>query len=284
MIDEDSIFCKYCGVKVVEEQTCSLDGEKLRSIFRRVQETLYINSSYTKIEFDKKFDIYKNYENKAMNNNDYYQVLVDIIFYSGFKASTVDKYLDTIHLYFSDYRVVMKYSLEKTEQIKQDSKMIQNRAKIDACIKNAKKIDEIVKKHGSVQEYIDSFKPNTSDNCLFKLKKSLEKNFGFLGGVTSYHFMTDIGLNVLKPDRVISRIFYRLGLIDNENDLLGAVKVGRAFSTATNLPIRYIDIIFVMYGQLNQEKIECICSEKNPKCQKCGVKTDCRYAKQREDL
>ena len=89
--------------------------------------------------------------------------------------------------------------------------------------------------------------------------------------------MTDIGLNVLKPDRVILRIFYRLGLIDNEEDLFSAVKVGRLFSRETKLPIRYIDIIFVSYGQLNQEKMECICSEKNPKCLKCGVKNYCNY-------
>lgn len=284
MIDDDSIFCKYCGVKVIEERTYSLDGEKLSSIFQRVYDTLYSNSSYTKMEFDEKFDLYKNYENKVMSNNDYYQMLVDIIFYSGFKASTVDKYLDTIHTYFSDYKVAMNYGIEQAVQIKNDSSMIQNNTKIDACIKNAKRMDDIVSKYGSVQAYIDSYKPNISDDNLFKLKKSLEKNFSYIGEVTSYHFMTDIGLNVLKPDRVILRIFYRLGLIENENDLFGAVKIGRAFSTATNLPIRYIDIIFVMYGQLNLEKLECICSEKNPKCQKCGVKIDCHYAKQPEDL
>lgn len=284
MIDDDSIFCKYCGVKAVEKRICSLDGEKLSSIFQRLQETMLSNSSYTKTEFDEKFDLYKNYGNKDIVDNDYYKVLVDIIFYSGFRASTVDKYLDTIHAYFSDYKIVMQYSNEQAEQIKNDSKMIKNKAKIDACIKNAKRIDEIVSKHGSVKAYIKSFEPNKSDDCLLKFKKSLETNFSFLGGVTSYHFMTDIGLNVLKPDRVISRIFNRLGLIEDENDLLGTVKVGRAFSAATKLPIRYIDIIFVTYGQLNQEKLECICSEKNPKCQKCGVKIYCHYAKSQVNL
>lgn len=284
MIDYNSIFCKYCGAKVCEERICSLDTEKLGSIFQSVHETLIRNSSYTKTEFAEKFDSYKNYGNKDMGDNDYYKVLVDIIFYSGFRASTVDKYLDTIHAYFSDYKIVMRYSNEQAEQIKNDSKMIKNKAKIDACIKNAKRIDEIVSKHGSVKAYIKLFDPNKSDDCLLKFKKSLETNFSFLGGVTSYHFMTDIGLNVLKPDRVISRIFNRLGLIKDENDLLGTVKVGRAFSVATELPIRYIDIIFVTYGQLNQEKMECICSEKNPKCQKCGIKKDCNYAKSQVNL
>lgn len=277
MIDKDSIYCKYCGTNIIKEFVSPIDADKLSNIFYRVKDTLCNNSKYTEEEFSKKFDIFKNYENKLMDDNNYYQLLVDIIFYSGFRASTVDKYLDTIHAYFYDYKIVMKYNLEKIEEIKNDPKMIRNKPKIDACIKNADKLDKIVSKYGSIQKYIDSFEPNLNDVSLFNLKKSLENNFSYLGEITSYHFMTDIGLNVLKPDRVILRIFYRLGLIDNQQDLFGAVKIGRAFSAATNEPIRYIDIIFVMYGQLNQENLECICSEKNPKCYKCGVKTYCYY-------
>lgn len=137
--------------------------------------------------------------------------------------------------------------------------MIQNKSKIDACVQNAKRITQIVDKYGSIKAYIHSFYPNSSDEALYRLKRSLESKFSFLGGVTSYHFMTDIGLNVLKPDRVILRIFKRLGLIESEKDFLGAVKIGRAFSEATNLSNRFIDIIFVLYDQLNQDKIECIC-------------------------
>lgn len=262
-------------------KTCSWDNEKMASIFQRVKETLFSNSNYNQVEFDERFDVYKNYENRLMSNNDYYQLIVNIIFYSGFKATTVEKHLDIIHAYFQDYKVVMAYNLEEIEQIKNDPKMIRNKRKIDACVKNAEKIDGIVKEYGSVKSYIDSFEPNLNEDSLNKLKNSLEKNFSYLGGITSYHFMTDIGLNVLKPDRVIARIFYRLGLIEDENDLFEAVKIGRTFSIATKIPIRYIDVIFVMYGQLDQEKLECICSEKNPKCHKCGVEKDCQYAEER---
>jgi len=70
-------------------------------------------------------------------------------------------------------------------------------------------------------------------------------------------------------------------LIESEKDLLVAVEIGRAFSKATNFPIRFIDIIFVLYGQLSQEKIECICTEKNPKCNKGGIESECLYAQGR---
>ena len=135
MIDDDSLFCKYCGVEIIKEHhTGSLDEEKMSNIFLNVKETLYNNSSYTIKEFDEKFDVYKNYENKAMSDNDYYRLLVDIVFYSGFKASTVDKYLDTIHSYFSDYKVAMLYDLDKVEKIKNEPKMIQKKPKINQTI------------------------------------------------------------------------------------------------------------------------------------------------------
>lgn len=276
-IDEDSLFCKYCGVNVTNKNVSIYNDEKLSDIFQRVYDTLCTHSDYTENEFKEKFEAFKRYENKAMSDNEYYQLLVDIIFYSGFRAATVEKYLERIHTHFPNYQIVSNYTLDEIEIVKNDSQMIRNRAKIDACVKNAKKVAEIVKKYGSVKDYIESFNPDLNDEALKQFKKNLEKNFSFIGGITSYHFMTDIGLNVLKPDRVILRIFKRLGLIEDDNDLLGAVKAGRAFSKATQMPIRFIDIIFVSYGQLNLDRIECICSEKNPKCEKCGVNADCLY-------
>ena len=93
--------------------------------------------------------------------------------------------------------------------------------------------------------------------------------------------MTDIGLPVLKPDRVIARIFKRLGLIEDEKQILKTVLQGQKFSNATELPIRYIDICFVKYGQKGED-IELglddgICLERNPKCHECGIKEYCNF-------
>lgn len=103
------------------------------------------------------------------------------------------------------------------------------------------------------------------------------KRFKGLGRITAYHFMTDIGLEVIKPDRVLVRIFTRMGLLKDTDDSFCAIEIGRQFSKATNLPIRYIDIIFVLYGQLNVPKIKCICSEKHPHCEICGARMFCAY-------
>ena len=90
-----------------------------------------------------------------------------------------------------------------------------------------------------------------------------------------YHFLTDIGMPVLKPDRVICRIFQRLGLIENEQQLLKTVIQGRKFAGATCYPIRYIDIVFVAYGQVQSLEFgmeKGICLKKKPLCNLCGAK------------
>lgn len=93
--------------------------------------------------------------------------------------------------------------------------------------------------------------------------------------------MTDIGLPVLKPDRVITRIFKRLGLINDENALLATVIHGRKFGEATGYSIRFIDIPLVKYGQQGEGdmlKVKGgICLEENPKCNDCGLKTYCSF-------
>src|SRR5690606_16062988 len=134
-------------------------------------------------------------------------------------------------------------------EIVEDKKMIRNERKIRACIENAKTFKEIITKFGSFQNYLNHFEANKSFENLILLKEELEHRFEYLGCITVYHFLTDLGFNVLKPDRVIMRIFKRLGLIEHENQFLKAVIQGRKFSEATGYPIRYIDITFVKYGQ-----------------------------------
>ena len=118
------------------------------------------------------------------------------------------------------------------------------------------------------------------------MKEELEYRFDYLGGITVYHFLTDIGYEVLKPDRVLLRIFKRLGLIEDEKQLLKTVIQGRRFSKATGLPIRYIDIIFVKYGQQGKSEMfglnNGICLETNPNCKACGVNGNCSYFNKKE--
>jgi DNA-3-methyladenine glycosylase I len=250
-------------------------------IFNKVEETLKQQSKLSEENFNSRFGEYKSYKSRSYSDEDYYKILIEIIFYSGFRAETVDNKMDTIKKHFPDYNIVASYDDKKISEIMNDTSMIRNEKKIKACVKNARIFSDIIIEYGSFKNYLDSLKAEESFENLMLLKEEIEYKFEYIGGITAYHFMTDIGLHVLKPDRVITRIFKRLGLIENEKQLLKTVIRGRKFSQETGYPIRYIDIVFVTYGQLGKNDYfglnSGICLEKNPYCNSCGIKEYCEY-------
>jgi DNA-3-methyladenine glycosylase I len=71
-----------------------------------------------------------------------------------------------------------------------------------------------------------------------------------------------------------------LGFIEDEGQLLKAVIQGRRFARATGHPIRYIDIVFVTYGQVRSLEFGLergICLKENPGCSICGVRSHCGH-------
>lgn len=253
-----------------------------KAIFEKIESTLFNvgSQSLPANEIRAKLDARKKLEGKTFTDAEYYWRLVYVVFYSGFKAATVNEKLDLIRKYFPDHLTVSKYGDNKIMEILDDIDMIKNRRKIQACVDNAKTFKSIVDENGSFQAYIYSFAPTASFENLMLLKEELEYRFSGLGRITTYHFLTDIGLPVIKPDRVICRIFKRLGLIESEEQLLKTVIQGRKFAEAINQPIRYVDIVFVAYGQVKSGDFGLtsgICLENSPLCSLCGVKNDCRY-------
>ena len=224
-------------------------------------------------------DKYESFKNRSLSDNQYFDIIVFVVFYSGFKAATVTSRTDIIRKYFPSWEIVSEYTDDNIHQMLHDPEMIRSRAKIKACITNAKKIGELVKQYGSVKQYIDCFDALSSSENLIRLKRDLQNRFAYLGDVTTYHFMTDIGMPVLKPDLVICRLFTRLGLIDNRSKIQQAVTHGIRFAEATGLPIRYIDIVLVSYGQVQSMELgidKGICLE-SPRCNLCEVRPYCKY-------
>lgn len=210
-----------------------------KEVFDLVEQSRLERSGLSLPEFEAWGMKWKELHEREFSDSDYYRKLVHIIFYAGFRAETVTDHLEIIDSYFSDYHKVADYDEESIQAIMNDTAMIRNERKIRACVKNAQVFREIVGEAGSFKGYLDSFE-NTE--CLYE---DIKKRFAHMGQITSYHFLTDIGADVLKPDRVITRIFSRLGLIQNEKQIHEAVEQGKRFSEATGHPIRYIDIIFV---------------------------------------
>lgn len=253
---------------------------KYNDLFSKMEATLKQESSLSEEDFERNWGRFKNYHYKNDSNDDIFWKLVQVVFYSGMKASIVTSKIPALKKYLYDYKKVKEYDSEYINKIMNDQNMIRNKAKIEACIRNASLFDNIVNIHGSFSNYLESFGDLNGEITLEKLKNEL-KHFEFLGPITSYHFMLDLGLKVWKPDRVICRILKRLQLIDNLEDIDQAIKVGREIADQVELPIRYIDIIFVKYGQIGDEKPfglkTGICLEKNPRCSICRINEYCTY-------
>jgi len=248
--------------------------KKYNEIFTQIENTLRKNSSLSEEQFDSRFGKFKNLSYKNMHDKDVFWILVYVAFYSGMRASTVSQKLPAVKKYLYDFKKVKNYSEREIDQILNDPNVIHHKQKIKACINNAKAFDKLLNMHGSFSKYLESFGSLSNEETIERLRADLRSRFQYLGERTVNHFLTDLGLNVLKPDRVICRIFSRLGFIDDVNNIDQTIKVGKDIAATTGYSIRYIDIIFVTYGQMGEDEI---CLEKNPKCFVCGIKKYCDY-------
>jgi len=219
-----------------------------------------------------------------LTDEQYYRKLVHIIFYSGFRAETVGQRMGAIDRNFPSYAMVANYTEGDIQRIISDPQMIRNERKIRACVMNAKQFKSTVAENGSFYDFVNALPPPTSDVEILALRDRFQRLFKYLGGITAFHFMTDMGVPVLKPDRVIQRIFKRLGLVSEnlKNDALylACIREGKKFASASGYPIRYVDIVFVAYGQVQSSEIgitQGICLEESPNCSICRVKALCDY-------
>ena len=217
----------------------------------------------------------------AFTDDEIFKILVKVVFYSGFKAETVTAKMPAIQKHFPNIATSAAHTARDIRRILADPEMISNARKVEACVENAKEFQKIAGEHGSVANYIATFEAGRSFENLFLLKEELEARLDFVGGVTVYHLMTDLGLPVLKPDRVICRLLYRLGLLENEKQLFKAVLVGRRLAALCGRSVRYVDRILVAHGQTANTKHAFgsgVCTDK-PDCQACSARVLCPFAR-----
>lgn len=222
---------------------------------------------------------FKTFAARHFSDDEVFWKLVLVAFYSGFRAATVASKLEVIRRHFPDWQSVAQYGEADIQRILNDGEMIAHKGKVQGCVDNARTLGILVNQYGSFQAFLDSQLPDDSLENLLLLKELLQVKFAYLGGITVYHFMTDIGLNVLKPDRVICRLFHRLGLLESEDQIFKAILEGRRFAKATGLPIRYIDIVFVVFGQVKSPNAgisKGICLNE-PQCAKCSIRSSCAH-------
>lgn len=251
-----------------------------QAVFAGVESTLLSVGSRNipEVLLRARLDEYKTFEGKILSDADYHWKLVCVVFYSGFRAATVNARLGAIQKHLASFDTISRYGADDVNRILEDPEMIRNSRKVEACVQNARTFEGILAGYGSFRAYVDSFSPQESFENLMLLKEELHYRFRGLGEITTYHMLADIGLPVLKPDRVICRIFRRLGLIESDEQLLKTVIQGRKFAQSTGHPIRYIDIVFVAYGRVQSMEFGLdsgICLEQDPRCSICGVREHC---------
>jgi DNA-3-methyladenine glycosylase I len=207
--------------------------------------------------------------------------------------------MPAIDRHFPSYSVAARYVEKDIQDILADPKMLRNERKIRTCIRNVKRFAEVVKKHHSFAAYLggiasveDLQTGRKSAADLRSLWKELKGQF--LGRITSFHYLMEVGYDLVKPDRVVARIFSRLRLVDGlpsadhpnpqkltDEQLWQIVEVGRQIAEATQEPIGYVDLVFVVYGQMEGQDLDDlpqgICLDEKPRCNLCGVSASCRY-------
>ena len=148
-----------------------------RAIFDAVESTLIREGSRILLESEvrSRLDEFKQVEGKRFTDAQVYRHLVEIAFYSGFRAATVTEKLDVIRRHFPDYKTVAGYGENEVQLILGDPAMIRNRRKVQACVDNAQTLQRIVGEYGAFQAYVDSFSPEESEGDLLRLRQELQR-------------------------------------------------------------------------------------------------------------
>jgi DNA-3-methyladenine glycosylase I len=217
---------------------------------------------------------------KERSDEEYYKWLVMIVFYSGMRAEIVSAKESTILQHFPTYQCVLTYGDTDIRRMMNDPGMIEHERKIQACVYNAREFERIVSQHGSFQKWLDSYDAADGGTNLARLVTDFGTTFHWYKPTTTNHFLTHFGYPTLKPDRVIRRILWRLGLLDNEGNEAEAIEVGRDMARVVGVPVPYLDYVLVCYGQESHHAVGLergICLTKAPRCDVCGVTYSCRY-------
>ena len=252
-----------------------------KKMFDLALQTLIQNSIYPEDKVHSRFDKFKNFDFESFDEQYLYQSLAYIPFYAGMKAKTVSGKINIIKSYFTNYETVAAYDEPFINKIMSDPKMIKHEGKIRAAITNARTVKKLVNSHGSFKGYLTILHFNRSPEDLERAANILRKTFAYMGEVTIHHFLTDIGAKTIKPDRAIMRVLTRLKLVENINMIDEARNICNCIVEETGFSHRYIDIVLVNLGQV-EDSIDIglphgICLENSPCCSKCLLRPICYY-------
>ena len=123
---------------------------------------------------------------------DYLEVMCKAIFQSGMSWAVVKAKWPDIKEAMRDFDPVAIAFLSEKElaELAQDKRVIRNRRKLAAIVKNAQTMRDLEEEHGSFQNYLRSHSDYDAT------EKDLRKRFGFLGETGIYYFLYVVGEDV----------------------------------------------------------------------------------------
>ena len=191
----------------------------------------------------------------------------------------------------------------------------------EGCFRHADNLSRVInaanqisatKVHNSYKTIIDYICRDITDLNDTVSLQSFHKRLNAVlqyGEVTTFHVMTELGLPVVKPDRVVVRVAIAIGIIDSyksgsktyplpktvtsdEATDLGAIpafnwalqEACRRIADEAGVSMRLLDFLLVKLGQEPDDVngfVRTICTESNPTCQLCEVKPMCNYGSRR---
>ena len=118
--------------------------------------------------------------------DDYLEAMTKSAFQSGISWDVIHAKWDGFREAFKSFNVeyVADLTPRDVEKLMKDTRIVRNRAKIDATIHNAQTLIDIDKEFGTFKKYLRSYKGDYE-----ALVKNMKKRFKFLGDSGSYIFL-----------------------------------------------------------------------------------------------
>lgn len=249
--------------------------------------------------------------NPNLSDEDFWKIAAMKPFYAGKRASAVDERVPhMLKKYLGDREALDSKEWneggKKFVKFLKDSENYRHKPALKKVIRAARRINEW--KRVNNRSIIDFYTYRRGDistpEALRQIHEHLQGDLRF-GAVTIFHLMTELGFEVVKPDRVLNRSTVRMGWINgyekngarypldpdittkratslgSDADFLWALQgVYRDISEASGVSMRSLDYIVVKLGQEPDEKggfARTVCHAKKPLCHLCSVKPMCAY-------
>lgn len=137
---------------------------------------------------------------------------------------------------------------------------------------NISVLEKLEKEYGSLDNFVTRLKPDAI-SVLLACKES-PYALKQIGVPLALEYLRNVGIDTVKPDVHIVRIFKRLGLLkgceSGEKEVLEAIET---LSAETGYSKSYIDFLLWHYCSVGFGNI---CSEKDPKCESCVIREFCK--------